>query len=148
MKTKEIKQNIYNLIMKNGKKQTSEKLFLKSLKLIKKISKTKNTTHIIKTSIVNSAPLTKIKLVKRNKKRRNKHNITFPYLLTFNQKISTSIKNIISDSQNKKNSKYFFENLFDEIQNTSNKQGKIVEKVSSQHNEAFLKKKFSNYRWF
>ena len=79
MKTKEIKQNIYNLIMKNGKKQTSEKLFLKSLKLIQKISKTKNTTHIIKTSIVNSAPLTKIKLVKRNKKRRNKHNITLSY---------------------------------------------------------------------
>lgn len=148
MKYKEIKQNIYNLIMKNGKKQTSEKLFLKSLKLLQKNLKIKNSKHIIKTSIINGAPLTKLKMVNRNKKRRNKHNITFPYLLTFNQKISTSIKNLILETQKNKNSKYFFENLFNEILNTSNKKGNVNEKVYNQHTEAFLKKKFSNYRWF
>ena len=149
MKTAQIKQNIYNLIMKNGKKQTSEKLFLKSLKLIQKHSKFENSTEILKVSIVNNAPLTKIKTVMRNKKRRNKHNITFPYLLTFNQKILVSIKNLILDSRNNKNSKFFFENFTNEIiTNTCNKQSKSIEKISNQHNEAFLKKKFANYRWF
>ena len=148
MKYKEIKQNIYNLIMKNGKKQTSEKLFLKSLKVFQKKLKIKNSNHIIKTSIINGAPLTKLKMVNRNKKRRNKHNITFPYLLTFNQKISISIKNLILETQKKKNSKHFFENLFNEILNISNKRSNVNEKVYNQHTEAFLKKKFSNYRWF
>ena len=149
MKTNIIKQNIYNLIMKNGKKQTSEKLFLKSLKLIQKHSKFENSTEILKVSIVNNAPLTKIKTVMRNKKRRNKHNITFPYLLTFNQKILVSIKNLILDSRKNKNSKFFFENFTNEIiTNTCNKQSKAIEKIANQHNEAFFKKKFANYRWF
>ena len=143
-----IKQNIYNLIMKNGKKQTSEKLFLKSLKLTQKYSKFKNSTDIIKISIVNNAPLTKIKIFSRNKKRRNKHSITFPYLLTFNQKILVSIKNLISESRNTKNSKKFFENFSNEVVNTCNKKNKTVEKLTGEHNEAFLKKKFANYRWF
>jgi ribosomal protein S7 len=144
---KEIKQKIFNLIMKNGKKQTSEKLFLKSVKLLQKSSK-KNTINIMKTSIVNSSPLTKMRIYRRNKKRKTKHVISFPFLLTFKQKNTLGIKNLILLSQDQKNSKSFFNNFYDQLINASNKQGKIIENISKQHNESFLKKKFSNFRWF
>ena len=144
---KEIKQKVFNLIMKKGKKQTSEKLFLKSVKLLQKSSK-KNTVNIIKISIVNSTPLTKMKIFKRNKKRKTKHVISFPYLLTFKQKNTLGIKNLILLSKSQKNSKSFFNNFCDQLINASNKQGKIIENISKHHNESFLKKKFSNFRWF
>ena len=148
MKTLNIKQKIYSLLMKNGKKQTSEKLFLKSLKLLQKHSKIEDSLVILKTSIINNSQLTKIKIINRNKKRKNKHNISFPYLLTFNQKIFISLKTLINNSRTNKNSKQTFENLFIEILETCNKQSKHLEQINTHHNEAFLKKKFSHYRWF
>jgi len=144
---KEIKQTVFNLIMKNGKKQTSEKLFLKSIKLLQK-STEKNTINILKTSIVHSSPLTKMKIYRRNKKRKTKHIITFPYLLTFKQKNVLGIKNLVLSSQNKQIPNHFFNNFSNQLINSSNKQGKILEKILTDHNEAFLKKKFSNFRWF
>ena len=144
---KDIKQTLLNVIMKKGGKQTSEKLFLKSLKVLQK-SSNKNSMNILKTSIINSSPLIKMKIYRRNKKRKNKHAINFPYLLTFKQKSVLGIKNLISHSKNKQNSNYFFNNFVNQLIDSANKKGEILEKISTQHNEAFLKKKFSNFRWF
>ena len=144
---REIKQILLNSIMKQGKKQTSEKLFLKSLKLLQKLSN-KNTINILKASIVHSSPLIKMKTYRRNKKRKNIHVITFPYLLTFKQKHVLGIKNLVSVAKNKQNSNYFFDNFVNQLMHSANKKGEIIEKIATQHNEAFLKKKFSNFRWF
>ena len=57
IKHKTLKQSIANLIMINGNKRTSEKVFFKTLKSIQENQLKKNFEAILKTSLVNSSPL-------------------------------------------------------------------------------------------
>ena len=53
MNQKTLKQNIFNRIMVNGNKRTSEKVLFKTLKSIQKNHSKKNFEAIFKTSLVN-----------------------------------------------------------------------------------------------
>lgn len=68
MKTKTF---LLTRLMLNGQKETSEKLFLKTLKSIFKIHNKKHCKNLIRIAILNSSPVIYLKKIKRKKKKVN-----------------------------------------------------------------------------
>lgn len=134
------KKNLYNTIMKNGKKHISEKIILKVLKSLHKTPK--NCQNVFKVSVLNSSPVVFLKQIKRKRKQIKE----FPFILKPNLRSSYGLKNLIKVCRQEK--KKFYLNLHKEILNSSKKLGKSFEFKNEVHQNAFLKKKFSNYRWF
>ena len=134
------KKNIYNTIMVNGKKHASEKIVLKVLKSLQKTSK--NCQSVFKLSVLNSSPVIFLKQIKRKRKQTKE----FPFLLKSKLRISYGLKNLIKVCR--KEILPFYKNLRIEILNSSNKIGKSFDAKIKTHQNAFSKKKFSNYRWF
>ena len=64
-----LKDKMYNRIMLNGNKRTSEKLLFKTIKLTQKISLKKRGEDIVKTSLINSSPTIYIRKIQRKKKK-------------------------------------------------------------------------------
>lgn len=137
-----LKKNLFNKIMVNGNKHTSEKLLTKSLKKIQKTNK-KNFKDILQLSFINSAPIVYIKNIKRKRKR----NIEFPFLLSLKNRMSYGLKFIVNYS-NKNKLGSFYKNFTVEIIDSSKQISQSVKKKKFFHQESFLKKKFANYRWF
>ena len=137
-----VKSKLLNNLMLRGKKRTSEKIVLKSLKRFQKSDLKKNSKEFIKISLLNSAPSVQIKQIKKKRK-----NIEFPFLLNNELKISYGLKSLIKNSRNKK-SQSFYKNFQLELLNSSNLQGNSVNSKKQIHENAFLKKKYANYRWF
>jgi ribosomal protein S7 len=138
-----IKENIINQIMINGNKQTSEKLFLKSLKSIQKIHYKKKFEELIKISLINSSPIVYLKYIKRKRRQ----TVEFPFLLRSNARISYGIKWILKHCKLKKSTP-FYKQLKIEFVNSSTNLSQSVEKKIQIHQQAVSKKKFANYRWF
>lgn len=138
-----IKVNIFNQIMVNGNKQTSEKLFLKSLKSIQKLHNKKKFEELVKIGLINSSPIVYLKYLKRKRKQ----TVEFPFLLQNKSRISYGIKFILNNCKSKK-SLPFYKQLNLEFINSSKNLSQSVEKKKNLHQQAFLKKKFANYRWF
>jgi len=138
-----LKLNIFNQIMVKGNKQTSEKLFLKCLKNIQKLHNKKNFEELIKIGLINSSPIIYLKYIKRKRRQ----TVEFPFLLTLNSRLSYGIKFILRNSKLKR-STHFYKQLNLEVINSSKNISQSVEKRVNIHQQAFLKKKFANYRWF
>jgi len=138
-----LKKKIFNQIMSNGNKSTSEKVILKSLKKIQKIHNKKKFDELIKLGLINSSPIVYLKHIKRKRKQ----TVEFPFLLQFNSRLSYGIKFILNNCKSK-NSNPFYKQLELELINSSKNLSKSVEKKKNLHQQAFLKKKFANYRWF
>lgn len=143
MKLKTIKQKINNLLLNNGKKQISEKIFFKSLKLIQKNQKKKSCDNIIKLALTNSSPTVYLKQIKRKKTTKTE----FPFLLNTNLKLFYGTNFIIKSSQIKKNC-FFFEKLSTEFLNSAQNIGESIKKKKEIHKLAFQKKKYTHFRWF
>lgn len=142
-----IKQKIFNHLIINGKKETCEKIFLKSSKLLQK-SLIKNNTKIIKTGIVNTSPIVNVKQVKL-KKGKNKNIKEYPYILGYNDRISLAIKFIIKTVKKKeKNSIYLHTNLKQEIIANSQNDSNATKRKEDLQKQTFLNKKYAYYRWF
>ena len=137
-----VKSKLLNNLMLRGKKRTSEKIVLKSLKRFQKSDFKKNSKEFVKISLLNSAPSVQIKQIKKKRK-----NIEFPFLLNNELKTSYGLKSLIKNSRNKK-SQSFYKNFQLELLNSSNLQGNSVNSKKQIHENAFLKKKYANYRWF
>lgn len=138
-----LKQNIFNRVMLNGNKHTSENLVYKSLKKLQKTNKKKNFKEVLIVGLINSSPIVFLKHIKRKRKR----NIEFPFLLAIKNRTSYGIKFIITQS-NKSKQESFYKKFALELLDSSKSISQTVKKKKSFHQEAFLKKKFSNYRWF
>lgn len=138
-----LKKKIFNQIMSNGNKPTSEKIILKSLKQIQKIHTKKKFDELLKLGLINSSPIVYLKHIKRKRKQ----TIEFPFLLQFNSRLFYGIKFILNNCKSK-NSNSFYKQLELELINSSKNLSKSVEKKKNLHQQAFLKKKFANYRWF
>jgi ribosomal protein S7 len=143
MKKKMLKSFILNITMKSGKKCTAEKTVLKSFKLLQKQQFKKNYIFILKSAIINSAPIFKLKKLKKKRKL----TIEFPFLLNNRLKISSGIKNILKQTR-KKNSLSFYNNFNLEMVKSSQLVGESTKLKKEVHQTAFLKKKFINYMWF
>lgn len=139
MKTKSL---ITTRLMSNGQKRTSEKVLLKTLKLIMKTHNKKGTKDLLKTAILNSSPVIYLKQIKRKKRA----TVEFPFLLNTHLRLSYGVKLIISNSNSKKLP--IFKLLNSELVNSSKNLSISVQKKQDLHKDSFLKKKFANYRWF
>jgi ribosomal protein S7 len=137
-----IKLKLLNSLMLKGKKRTTEKLVLKSLKRFQKSNFKKDSKEFIKVSLLNSAPSVQIKQIKKKRK-----TIEFPFLLNNDLKISYGLKSLIKNSRIQR-SQPFYKSFQLELVNSSNSQGTSVNNKKQIHENAFLKKKYANYRWF
>lgn len=140
---KTFKQKIFNRLINKGNKQTAEKTLLKSFKLMQKLEPKKDTKNILKLAVVNTSPSLYVKNIKRKKKR----TIEFPFLLKLNLRLSYGIKFLITSTKSNTQNP-FYENFTFELLNSSKKNSVSFKRKSELHKEAFLKKKFANYRWF
>tara|TARA_B110000908_G_C10191890_1_gene420890 strand:- start:77 stop:514 length:438 start_codon:yes stop_codon:yes gene_type:complete len=143
IKHKILKQAVLNNIMTNGNKQTSEKIFVKTVKVIQKNKRKKNFETILKTSLINSAPLIYIKQVKRKRKRATE----FPFLLNSKLKMFYAMKFLISNSKKTATGK-FYKSFSKELLNSSGKISLSFKRKIDLHEDGFAKRKFANYRWF
>ena len=143
MNKKTLKHNLFNHIMVNGNKSVSERILLKSLKLIQKTQLKKNFEKIIHLSLINNAPTIYIKNIRRKRKR----TITFPFLLKPQLRIFYGLKFLVHYSR-KNNENSFYPNLKTELINSSKKTSLSFKHKLDLRKDAFLKKKFATYRWF
>ena len=116
MGSKTLKQNLFNHIMINGNKNKSEKILLKSLKIIQKSQLKKNFEKIVHLSLINNSPLLYMKNIRRKRKR----TIEFPFLLKPHLRVSYGIKFLVHHSR-KQTDKLFYPTLKMEFVNSSRK---------------------------
>lgn len=89
-----LKNKIINNLIKNGQKNTSEKIFLKILKEFEKNSN-KQSRELIQIGLLNSAPIFKLLKIS-NKKRKNRVDLELPMFISNTQsRFSIAIKYLI-----------------------------------------------------
>lgn len=143
MKNRSVKNIFLNLLMLNGNKCTSEKLFIKSLKSVQKDFNKKKINDLIKLGLINSCPFLFLKKIKRKRKQ----TVEFPFMLTNKLRLFYGIKNLIKTCLTPKN-QAFANKLKNELVNSSKNLSKSVKEKKDLHKNVVLKKKFANYRWF
>ena len=144
----EIQNKLINHITLNGKKKTSEKTLLKSLKALQKNS-IKQSNHTIKLAIINSTPIFKTHNISNKKqKKRNKKTREIPsFIKTQNSRTSLSLKLILKGLKNKK-PKYFYLKLKEEIVLAAElKSNSMLFKNELQQKSLLNKRFFRYYRW-
>ena len=129
--------------MVKGKKHTAENIVFKNLKLLQKSLLKKNFEAIMKLSVVNCSPTLYVKQIQRKRKK----SIEFPFLLQPNKKIFYGLRNLINSCRKTRLNKFFI-NFNEEIVKISTKNSLVFKSKINLHQEAFVKKKFANYRWF
>jgi ribosomal protein S7 len=147
MKILSIKTKLLNQLTKNGKKQTSEKILLKSFKKLQKKS-IKETKEIIKTSLVLTTPLFKVHVIENKKQRKKNRKIKkIPYFILNNySRISLAIKFIMKSIKNK--SEPLHSKLENEILLTSQQKGDSINFKKDLQKQVLINQKYFNfYRW-
>ena len=141
----ELKNKIINHLILNGKKETGEKILLKSFKELQKSSK-KQPKKLIKLALIFSTPIFKIyKITIKKKKKKIKKIPTI--INTKKARISLAIKFILATLKNKK-SNYFYIKLHNEILLNLKSEGSAVQIKNKIQKQALLNKHFFYfYRW-
>lgn len=129
--------------MDNGKKNTCEKVFLKSLKLLQKKTK-KNHKSLLQTAVVNSTSIIQLKQIKKKKRKTVKE---FPFVLNKKNRITQSIKSILL-TVNIKQNKNFFVKFSEEVLMNSGYKSNTLKVKETKHIEALSQKKYTFFRWF
>ena len=137
-----LKGVLLNHLVINGNKQTSEKLFLKSIKLSQKRLK-KDHRDIFKSAIVLSSPIVGLKSVSKGRKQSK----DFPFVLHKRIRISLAIK-LILHTVNKTSKASFSSDFSNEMILASQNVSSSTKSKQEIHNNAFLVRKYANYRWF
>lgn len=140
---KNYKNRLLNHITTNGNKRTSEKLLLKTLKLMQTTHQKKDFEAIVQISLINSSPSLYIKQIKR----RRRHVVEFPFLLSPKLKIAYALKGLVSNTR-KNPSKAFYKSFNLELVDSSRKTSSTYKQKIDLHKTGFIKRKFANYRWF
>ena len=137
-----LKDVLLNHLVINGNKQTSEKLFLKSIKLSQKRLK-KDHRDIFKSAIVLSSPIVGLKSVSKGRKQSK----DFPFVLHKRIRISLAIK-LILHTVNKTSKASFSSDFINEIILASQNVSSSTRSKQEIHSIVFLVRKYANYRWF
>jgi ribosomal protein S7 len=142
----EIKKKIVNHFMKDGKKPTSEKILLNSLKELQK-SSLKQSEELIKNAVINLLPIFKINKIENKKQKKNKRKIKeIPlFIVNNNSRISLAIKIII---ESLKKQACFFKDFNTEILASNQQKGYAMQiKSELQKKVIYNKRYFRFYRW-
>lgn len=113
-KTTILKNRIINIFMKNGKKRTSEKILLRSSKLLQK-SSSKNFQNLVQLAIINTTSAFKINEQVMKKGKRKSKKVTPSFIVKDSLRIMTALKFIRNTVQRNKSSTSLYKDLANEI---------------------------------
>ena len=146
MGEKKLKKKLLTHILKNGRKQISEKILTKSFKLIQKSQK-KSHNEIVKLAILNLTPM--FRVIKLKNKRRKKKSIKeIPAFLSNDiYRTSWGLKYLTKSSM-QKTSGVFFKEFKHKILSNATSEGSAVAFKNELQKKALPRKKyFKHYRW-
>ncbi len=142
-----LKNKILNILLTNGNKPTGEKILLKTVKLIQKLTYKKH-KELIQLAVVNSTPTFKMNQQKIKKgKRKSKKEIP-----TFIQndllRTAISLKYIKKSAKKIKNSSCFYKNFTDELFLSSKLKSQSIDKKNEIQKQILIHKKYLfKFRW-
>ena len=139
-------EKFLNILTKNGKKETSEMILLKSVKELHKVSQ-KNTNNIFKIAFITISPLFKIYKHKIKRKKKKRNNLKFKeipgYIKNSRSRTSQAMKYILMHSRIKSSTL-----LYQEILSCfENKEENLKMKLETQKKILSHKHLFRYYRW-
>ena len=141
------KNKIVNVFMKNGKKHTSEKILLKSSKLIQKSSK-KNFKSLAQLAVVNTTSAFKLNEQVMKKGKRKSKKVTPSFIIKDSLRVMTALKFIKNTVQKKKNSVNSYKNLSNEILASSVLKSQSIEQKTKLQTQILLNKRYlSKFKW-
>ena len=141
------KNKIVNVLMKNGKKHTSEKILLKSSKFLQKSSK-KNFQSLVQLGIINTTSVFKLNEQVMKKGKRKSKKITPSFIIKDSLRVMTALKFIKNTVQNKKNSASLYKNLASEILASSSLKSQSIEQKTKLQTQILLNKRYlSKFKW-
>ena len=129
-----------NYIMKGGKKSVAEKIFYKSLDIIKNKSKNYNPIETFKKALENVAPVVEVK-----SKRIGGATYQVPMEVSQNRRFALAMRWIISYAKSRKGNT-MADRLASELIAASNNDGSSVKKKEDTHRMAEANKAFSHFR--
>lgn len=144
---KTLKTKLLNTLMIHGKKNTTEKILLNTIKFICK-SQDSNVENLFKLAFINSTPIFKLneQLVKKGK-RKIKKQIPF-FLIDDTSRLSHGLKTIKSSSHKFRSSDPFFKSLSAEILNLINEKSNSISSNRETKNQILLNRRYlSKFRW-
>ena len=145
----EIKKKILNHIMVDGKKKTSEKLLLKSIKELNRSSK-KKVKKLVQLGIVHTTPIFKLHIStnKKQRKRNRKIRILPSFISQTQVRTSLALRLILSNINKKRSNTQFYQNLKQTILLAATQEKLIIEMKNEIQKKALLNKRyFRYYRW-
>ena len=143
----ETKHRIYNTSLSHGKKKTTEKILLKSVKNLQKNSK-KNSKKIFLSAIKNAAPTLKMNKQKFRKRKRKIFKEIPAFVKNKETRINLALKFIIDHSITRTETNYFYKKLSHEILDSLYLKSLSVNTKTEIQKQVLLKKKmFIQYRW-
>lgn len=144
----EINNKLINHLVVNGKKTKSEKIVLKSLKALQKVSK-KSSKKLFQLALIHSTPVFKLNTITQKKKKKKKQKIKIipAFISDKTSRISFAIKFIVTTASNK-NTQPLFQKLLKEILISSQNKSNAVEAKKGVQKQALLNRHlFKYYRW-
>jgi len=146
-KTIVFKNKIVNVFMKNGKKHTSEKILLKSSKLLQKSSK-KNFQNLVQLAIINTTSAFKLNEQVMKKGKRKSKKVTPSFIVKDSLRVMTALKFIRNTVQKNKSSTNFYKNLANEILASSSLKSQSIEQKTKLQTQILLNKRYlSKFKW-
>ena len=142
-----LKDKIVNVLMKNGGKHRSEKILLKSSKLLQKSSK-KSFKNLVQLAIINTTSTFKLNEQVMKKGRRKSKKVTPSFIIKDSLRIMTALKYIKTTIRKNKNSTNFHKSLVKEILVSSCLKGQSVEQKTKLQAQILLNKRYlSKFKW-
>lgn len=142
-----LKNKIANVFMEDGKKRTSEKILLKSAKLLQQSTK-KSFQNLIQLTIINTTPVFKLneQAVKKGKRKDTK--VIPSFIVKNSLRIMTALKFLKDSVFREKNRASFHKNLVKEILASASLKSQSIEKKNKLQVQVLLNKRYlSKFRW-
>ncbi len=142
-----LKDKIINILMKNGKKHSGEKILLKSSKLLQKSSK-KNFKNLVQLAIINTTSVFKLNEQVMKKGKRKSKKIIPSFIVKDSLRIMTALKYIKTTVSKTKSSTNFYKDLGKEILASSSLKSNSIEQRTKLQTQILLNKRYlSKFKW-
>lgn len=142
-----LKNKIVNVLMKNGKKRTGEKILVKAAKLLQK-STIKSSQNLFQLAIINSTPVFKLneQVVKKGKRKAKR--VIPSFIVKSSLRIMTALKFIRESVLRNRNRMSFYTSLVKEILISASLKGEPIEQKNKLQTQVSLNKRYlSKFRW-
>lgn len=142
-----LKNRIINIFMKNGKKRTSEKILLRSSKLLQK-SSNKNFQNLVQLAIINTTSAFKINEQVMKKGKRKSKKVTPSFIVKDSLRIMTALKFIKNTVQRNKSSTSLYKDLANEILSSFLSKSQSIEQKTKLQTQILVNKRYlSKFKW-